>query len=341
MRHSEALQPDARQTCSAALCGFLIGSLFPLGALIFLAATGEPVLDPIELHRRFPLLGIIDLAPIVLAFAGTWIGTLLQRSRRAEAEQRKLANALAHAWSEGAVAKDADIESLISNGYRRTAAISHELRTPLTAMAGFVDIIDAELGGHPAREYVDEIRSGCRFMIELINEFLESERSISGVFEVKPEPVDLDEAVESVIRLLSPVASQRSLTLGLESRSGLVVHADPRRLQQVLTNLIANSLNYTVHGGVTVSARQHEGQALVSIADTGVGMTDEETERLFAPFNRGQRTEAHGTGLGLTLAKSMMEAMGGSVSAHSDGLGRGTTMTLSLPIDTVAALEAV
>jgi signal transduction histidine kinase len=295
----------------------------------------------VELHRHFPLLAVIDLAPIVLAVAGALIGNLLQRSRKAEAEQRKLATTLAQVWSEGAVAQDADVESLLTNGYRRTAAISHELRTPLTAMAGFADIIEEELEDHPAKRYVGEIRSGCRFMIELINEFLASERSIAGVFAVKPEPVDLDHAVESVVRLLSPVASQRSLTLALDQRSGLVVRADPRRLQQVLTNLIANALNYTPHGGVTVSAIERAGQAVISISDTGVGMTEQETEALFEPFNRGERTEAHGTGLGLSLAKSMMEAMEGTVSAQSEGLGHGTTMTLTLPVESMAILEPV
>ncbi len=341
MRRLRSLAANKRKACSGGVCGFLFGCLFPLGALAYIATRGELVFDAMELHQRFPLLAVIDLAPLVLACAGAWIGSLLQRSRRAEAEQRTLATTLAHVWSEGIVSQDADMESLLSKGYRRTAAISHELRTPLTAMAGFADIIDAELDDHPAKGYVEEIRSGCRFMIELINEFLASERSIAGVFEVKPEAVHVDDAVDSVLRLLSPVANQRSLSLEFAGRSHLVVRADPRRLQQVLTNLIANALNYTLHGGVTVATAERDGAAIITVSDTGVGMTQEEAEGLFAPFQRGERTEGEGTGLGLSLTRSMMEAMDGSVTASSDGAGRGTTMTLTLPIEIHAAYESV
>ncbi len=318
----------------------LLGCLFPLGALLFLAVIGEPLGHPAELHRRYPLLFVIDLAPIVLGAAGCWIGALLHRTREAEHEQRKLATTLAQIWSEGAVAQDADIESLLRNGYRRTAAVSHELRTPLTAIVGFLDLMNDEVDGDAACDYLAEIRSSCDFMLGLINEYLEAERSVAGVFKVEPEPVHLEEAIRSVIRLLTPVAHQRSLTLGFGSNGSHVVMADPRRLQQVLTNLIANALNYTPHGGVTLSTSTRDGEAVVEITDTGVGMTESETARLFAPFQRGEAGHTSGTGLGLSLARSMMEAMDGSVSAHSDGPGRGTTMRITLQLEREPALQA-
>ena len=341
MRSHLELTPANRRLCAGGIRGFFLGCLFPLGAMVFLAATGEPLGDPVELHRRFPLLFVIDLAPIVLAVAGCWIGALLHRSRQAEHEQRKLATRLAQIWSEGAVAQDADIESLLRNGYRRTAAVSHELRTPLTAIVGFLDLIDDEVEADPASAYLDEIRTSCDFMLGLINEYLEAERSVAGVFKVEPEPVNLDHAIESVVRLLTPVAQERSLTLRFESTVNHVVLADPRRLRQVLTNLIANALNYTPAGGVTISTGSRGGEAIVEITDTGVGMTETETARLFAPFQRGESGHTSGTGLGLSLARSMMEAMDGSVSASSEGPGRGTTMTLALPLDSAAALQPV
>lgn len=337
------LSPANRRLCAGGIRGFLLGCFFPLGAVLFLAAVGEPLVDAIELHRRYPLLFVIDLAPFVLGAAGCWIGALLHRSRQAEHEQRKLATTLAQIWSEGAVAQDADIESLLRNGYRRTAAVSHELRTPLTAMAGFVELIEDEIDVQdgPAATYLQEIRSSCDFMLGLINEYLEAERSVAGVFKVEPEPVSLEQAIESVVRLLTPVANQRRLTLRFEAKEDHVVLADPRRLRQVLTNLIANALNYTPQGGVTLSAFERDGQAYVEITDTGVGMTESETARLFAPFQRGEPGHTSGTGLGLSLARSMMEAMDGSVSARSEGLGHGTTMTLTLPLEAAPALQAV
>ena len=335
------LSPEKRRLCAGGIRGALLGCFFPVGALLFLAVIGEPLGSLTELHRRYPLLFVIELAPFVLGVAGCWIGALLHRTREAEREQRKLATTLAQIWSEGAVAQDADIESLMRNGYRRTAAVSHELRTPLTAMIGFLDLVEEEVGHGAASLYLGEIRSSCDFMLALINEYLEAERSVAGVFKVEPEPVHLEPAIESVIRLLAPVAHQRSLTLSFESTGDHVVKADPRRLQQVLTNLIANALNYTPEGGVTLSTSRRDGEAFVEITDTGVGMTESETARLFAPFQRGEPGHTAGTGLGLSLARSMMEAMDGSVSARSDGPGRGTTMTLTLPLESEPALLPV
>lgn len=335
------LTPANRRLSAGGIRGVLLGCLFPLGALAFLAATGESLGNPLDLHRRFPLLYVIDLAPIVLGAAGCWIGALLHRSRQAEQEQRKLAATIAQMWSEGAVAHDADVESLLRNGYRRTAAVSHELRTPLTAVVGFIDLLEDETADGPAADYLAEIRSSCDFMIGLINEYLEAERSVAGVFKVEPEPVHLEQVINSVVRLMTPVASQRSLSLRFEAESEHIVLADARRLQQVLTNLIANALNYTPQGGVSLEAYQRDGQAFVEITDTGVGMTEAETARLFAPFQRGEAGYTSGTGLGLSLARSMMEAMHGSVSAISDGPGSGTTMTLTLPLQSETALQAV
>lgn len=335
------LTPANRRLCAGGIRGALLGCLFPFGALVFLAATGEPLGDIIDLHRRFPLLYVIDLAPIVLGAAGCWIGALLHRSRLAEQEQRKLAATIAQSWSEGAVAHDADVESLLRNGYRRTAAVSHELRTPLTAIVGFVDLLADEAEEGPAQEYLTEIRSSCDFMIGLINEYLEAERSVAGVFKVEPEPVHLERAIEAVVRLLTPVATQRSLSLRFEAEHEHVVLADSRRLQQVLTNLVANALNYTPVGGVSLRTYQREGLAFVEITDTGVGMTKTETALLFAPFQRGKPGYTSGTGLGLSLARSMMEAMHGNVSAWSDGPGRGTTMTITLPLESESALQPV
>lgn len=336
------MTPANKTLCSGGLRGFVLGCLFPIGAWLFLAATGEPIGDPVELHRRFPLLFVIDLAPFVLGAAGCWIGALLHRSRQAEHEQRRLAATLAESWSEGAVAHDADIESLLRNGYRRTAAVSHELRTPLTAVVGFADLIESETTEDTTLGYLAEIRSSCDFMLGLINEFLEAERTVAGVFKVEPEPIHLEEAIQSVVRLLTPVADQRSLALRFENGGGAhVVLADPRRLQQVLTNLIANALNYTPEGVVSVSVSRRAGEAVVDVTDTGIGMTESEAARLFAPFQRGEPGHTSGTGLGLSLARSMMEAMDGSVSARSEGPGRGTTMTLTLPLDQAAELQTV
>ncbi len=311
--------------------GFAFGLVFPIASLILLSVTGRSQ-GIVELHAQHPLLWVIDLAPGILAGAGFVIGTLMRRVAHAEREQRRLAEELARTWNIDIADRTEDMHTIAESGMERAAAISHELRTPLTAVLGFVDLLD---GADPAdradiAEYIGEIRSSCAFMLEMVNEFLADGRSVAGVFNVHNEPVCPDDVIADVLRHLTPMATQRGLRLEHRLGFGITSEADPRRLRQVLTNLVVNSIRYTRSGTVTVTSKEASGTVVITVSDTGSGMTPDELERLFRPYERGENESETGTGLGLGLSRSMVEAMGGSLAADSPGKGLGSTMTITL-----------
>jgi signal transduction histidine kinase len=313
------------------VAGFAFGLLFPIVSLILLSVTDQPE-GIIDLHTQQPLLWVIDLAPVILAGAGFVIGTLMRRVADAEREQRRLAGELARTWNLEIADRAEDMHTIAQSGMERAAAISHELRTPLTAVLGFVDLLD---GAGPAdqadvAEYVREIRSSCAFMLEMVNEFLADGRSIAGVFNVHNEPVCPDDVVADVLRHLAPMATQRGLRLQHLEGPGITAEADPRRLRQVLTNLAVNSIRYTRSGTVTVATKAASSAVVITVSDTGSGMSPDELGRLFRPYERGDNESEPGTGLGLGLSRSMVEAMGGRLAADSPGKGLGSTMTITL-----------
>lgn len=322
--------------------GILFGVLFPAASILFVVMAESPGLGLVDLHWAYPLLFVIDLAPIVLGASGWLIGRLVKRLQAAAAEQRDLADHLSHTWERDIAHHADEVTSLAHVGVERAAAVSHELRTPLTAMLGFVDLLLAgsDDDGSESVEYLSEIKASGEFMLELVNEFLHRESNMAELFEVHNAPVDASEVAAAVVRHLAPMARQRGLALSFQDGlSGLVV-ADGKRLRQVLTNLVVNSIRYTPTGGVAVRTRQMEGRALITVEDTGVGMTDEELERLFRPYERGVTLDETGTGLGLGLARSMVDAMHGTLTASSPGRSRGSTMTIVLPRASEASIAS-
>ncbi len=313
--------------------GTLFGMLFPAASMLFVIMAESPHLGIVDLHWAYPLLFVIDLAPLVLGASGWLIGRLVMRLQKAAADQRELAEHLSHTWEHDIANHAEEVTSLAHVGIERAAAVSHELRTPLTAMLGFVDLLLADAGNETPEsvEYLTEIKASGEFMLELVNEFLDRESNVAELFEVHNAPVDASAVAAAVVRHLAPMALQRGLTLTFQDGLTGPVVADSKRLRQVLTNLVVNSIRYTPTGSVAVRTRDVEGRALITVEDTGVGMTDEELERLFQPYERGVTLNETGTGLGLGLARSMVEAMQGTLTASSPGRSRGSTMTIVLP----------
>jgi PAS domain S-box-containing protein len=212
--------------------------------------------------------------------------------------------------------------------------VSHELRTPLNAILGFGQLLEMDKLGPEQKESVHEIVRGGRHLLELINEVLDISRIETGQLSLSLEPVLVDHVIGECISLVTPLASQRSITLDqVVAREGLHVAADRQRLKQVVLNLLSNAIKYNIDGGtVTVSTREMDPEVEVTVTDTGLGIPAARLQRLFIPFDRlgAERTEVEGTGLGLSLTKNLVEAMGGELQVVSD-VGRGTTFTLQLP----------
>ncbi|WP_341704715.1 ATP-binding protein [Ferrovibrio sp.] len=221
------------------------------------------------------------------------------------------------------------------------ANMSHELRTPLNAIIGFAEVMRAApygpLEAHYS-DYVQDIESSGRHLLALINDILDLSKIEAGRMELREEAVDLDALVESCFSLLRSRAAQGGLDLVSRLPPGLPEFwLDPLKIKQVLLNLLSNAVKFTPAGGqVTTMAEQGaDGDWMLTIADSGIGMSPEQIAVAIQPFgqidNRLSRNHA-GTGLGLPLARRLVELHGGELDLHSVP-GQGTQVSIRLPAD--------
>ncbi len=213
--------------------------------------------------------------------------------------------------------------------------ISHELRTPLNAILGFGQLLDLEQLTPVQNSSVEQILKGGRHLLDLINEVLDITRIESGGMELSLEPVDVGHVLTEALNFVRPLGEQYRVRFAPPTLEGCpAVTADRGRLHQVLLNLLANAVKYNRAGGeVRVDcARYGESTVRLSIHDTGPGLTSGEVRQLFTPFQRlgAARRGIAGTGLGLTITRSLGEAMGGTVGVDSTP-GIGSVFHVDLP----------
>jgi len=211
--------------------------------------------------------------------------------------------------------------------------MSHELRTPLNAVLGFAQLLEIEALTADQKESVSHILRGGRYLLNLINEVLDLARIEAGRFGLSIEPVSIREVLSGVVALISPQAAEFGVRLYFPPppRNDFA-KADRQRLQQVLLNLLSNAIKYNRRGGsVELAIERGGGKVCVLVKDTGSGMSSAQMERLFQPFERldAARTGVEGTGLGLALSRTIVEAMGGRILVESQA-GVGSTFTVEL-----------
>ncbi|HWC26577.1 MAG TPA: ATP-binding protein [Solirubrobacteraceae bacterium] len=217
------------------------------------------------------------------------------------------------------------------------ATASHELRSPLTSIKGFMELLEttsAENLTDRQREFIGIVLKSTDRLVELVNDLLDIARIESGQFELHARSVNLRETVEEVAALMAPRLESKRQRLDVQIfEPRPPAHADPARIRQVITNLVTNAHLYTGEGGTIALRLDGDAQATtITVADTGRGMTPEDTRRIFDRFYRGSSTEPKGpgTGLGLAIVKSLVDLHGGTIDVASE-LGRGTTFTVRLP----------
>jgi PAS domain S-box-containing protein len=218
------------------------------------------------------------------------------------------------------------------------STVSHELRTPMTSIKGYVDLLLMGAAGvlkGDQQHFLSIIRSNVDRLTMLVNDLLSISRIESGQVALSPKEMRLEEAINQVIVAMEARAVEKGLTLHSEVPSALPeVIADPDRLVQILTNLVANACHYTPAGGeVVVSAGLHGGEVYVSVYDTGIGIAREDQDKIFDRFFRADDPvvqDTPGTGLGLSIVQSLVEMQGGRVWVESE-LGEGSTFTFTLP----------
>lgn len=229
---------------------------------------------------------------------------------------------------------------------RFLAQMSHELRTPLNAILGFTDLIKKELfgpiegpGADRYRDYLDDIHTSGGHLLTLINDLLDLSKIEAGYMDMQPGRVQLADIVNDIARMTEPQATARklSLSLGSPELADVTLFADPRLITQALLNLVANAIKFTPEGGtVALKARLEGNNRVIAIVDSGCGIAEEDMRRVLEPFRQAGATSQPGTGLGLPLAKAIMELHRGGLEIVS-APGEGTTVSVWLPDGLTAA----
>ena len=246
----------------------------------------------------------------------------LERLRAAEERQRAL-----HEQQRNRAANEAKDRFL--------AMLSHELRTPLTpvmlATSSWKD--DATIP-EPLRQTLAMIHRNVALEARLIDDLLDLTRIAQSKLGLQPEIVDLHATIEEVVDALRAETAAATVTCTLDLRARQRLRADPLRLRQVVWNLVRNAIHYTSAGGRVTVATHDAGpdRTKFTVTDTGIGFDPETRDQLFAPFDQGAwSTTAGGLGLGLAIAKGIVEAHGGTITAFSEGVGRGARFEVHLP----------
>ncbi len=222
---------------------------------------------------------------------------------------------------------------------RFLANISHELRTPLNSVLGWVEMLQQRRPDAATRTALDNIERSGKSLLGLINELLDLASAEEGRMKLNEEDCSLSHLVEEVVHELRPLVSRRRLELHLDLATGYrdAIHSDPRRLRQILLNLLSNAVKFADAGSIRLAvstADQTDGKLRLrlQVEDRGIGISEEDQARIFAPFQQAEDKRARhrgGTGLGLPISRTLCELMGGSLSVSSVP-GRGSVFTADI-----------
>jgi signal transduction histidine kinase/CheY-like chemotaxis protein len=217
------------------------------------------------------------------------------------------------------------------------AVLGHELRNPLAAARAGVEVLRTQAGAAGAEQAVGVLGRQLRQLAGLVDDLLDVARVAQGRLELRREAVDLAEVAARAAEAVRPLAAARGQALELALPAGpCVVEGDPVRLVQVLSNLLHNACKYTDPGGrITLSGEWAGGAAVLRVRDNGIGIAPALLPRLFEPFVQGDRSAGRsegGLGIGLALVRRLVEMHGGTVEAHSAGVGRGSEFVVRLPL---------
>ncbi|MFL5373974.1 MAG: response regulator [Myxococcales bacterium] len=225
------------------------------------------------------------------------------------------------------------------------ATVSHELRTPLNAILGWTRILrtGATPGGEKLDRALETIERNARAQAQLVEDILDVSRIIAGKLRVQVRDTDLVAVIQAAADAVRPAAQAKGLEIELRTPETITFQGDPDRLQQVFWNLLSNAIKFTMQGKVIVEARREDSEAVVTIADTGIGIARDFLGFVFDRFRQADSSitrTSGGLGLGLAIVRHLVEVHGGTVKAESEGEGKGARFTVRLPAKDLRAEEA-
>ncbi|RKG99345.1 PAS domain S-box protein [Corallococcus carmarthensis] len=260
-----------------------------------------------------------------------YVGSVIDISDRKQAEDEREA-LLAR---ESAARREAEEANQLKDEF--LATVSHELRTPLTAILGWVQLLRTGHLPEPRRERaLETMERNARAQGQLIEDLLDVSRIVSGKLKLDVEPVDLSSVVQQALESVRPAADARGIQVRATVDTSSSVMGDPHRLQQVVWNLLSNAVKFTPRGGhVRLLVARRDSSVELTVEDTGQGIPEAFLPHVFERFRQadsGTTRKTGGLGLGLSIVRHIVEMHGGTVSAASDGEGRGATFTVRLPL---------
>ena len=311
-----------------------------------------PDLDEARLDEHLAVLhaaGWKSLVAVPLASPDRVVGVLVVRRKRTGSFSGETCDLLDTFASQSAVAltnarlyqqlelQSADLAEASRHKSEFLASMSHELRTPLNAVIGFSEVLLERMFGdlnERQEDYLKDIHDAGRHLLALLGDILDLSKIEAGRMELDLTTFLVDDVIGQALSLVRERAALHGIELTLEAQQGLgLVTADELRLKQVLLNLLSNAVKFTPDGGsVGVHARRDAGDLVVTVTDTGIGISREDQARIFDSFQQGSRSASttEGTGLGLTLSKQIVELHGGAMWVRS-ALGEGSTFGLRIP----------
>lgn len=215
--------------------------------------------------------------------------------------------------------------------------VAHDLRNPLGVMKGFAELVLEDEALPPeSRDLIARIRAKADDVLGLVRDLLNTAALEKGQLKINQEPVVLNQLVQNTVEEFDEQIKKKSQRVQVQAHEPILVRTDPDRIRQVLENLMSNALKYSAPGQtVEVSLRQEKGRALLRVKDQGPGLSDKELNKIFQPFSEIKKTTTGGepsVGLGLSIAKSLIELNHGRIWAESPGLGQGATFVVDLPL---------
>jgi signal transduction histidine kinase len=223
------------------------------------------------------------------------------------------------------------------------ATMSHELRTPLNSIIGFSDVLGSiDSLDEKQKRYVQNIQKSGKMLLDMINEILDLAKIESGKMEIRLARFRISHVIAGLCDMCRPLTDKKNIDLESDVQPALPeLYQDQNKVKQVLNNLLSNAIKFTPEGGriVVKAARDEEGNLVLVVADTGIGIAEEDQQQIFEKFRQGEvalgggdamTREYSGTGLGLSIVRELCRLLGGEISLESE-LGKGSTFTVRLP----------